>query len=429
MKLISRRQLLLGSGAALALAPLFGRRRFAKPALAANESGAQRIIFFFSPNGTIPNRWNPSGGETDFVFPEGSILEPLQDLRSDLVVLRGLHFFGANNHEGGMSTMLTGGGGSGTESSGFSVDQFIASRLPQATRFSSLEFGVQTSAWGGTHQTRMSYRGTGVYAPPNDNPYSIYQRLYGSGMGSPQEVEARLRRRQSVLDLLTTELNTIGSQIGSEEKTKLEAHAEALREVERGLTSGNGCSTPDAPAFVNPYENDLFPVIGDRQMDLLVASLACDMTRVASIQWSHTIGPTVFSWLGLSDGHHSLSHMSDSNTQGVNNFVKAERWFAEQFASFIEKLKSTPDPVHEGSLFDSSLIVWCKEMGDSRLHVCRNVPFVLSGGAAGHLNAGRYLQYDGASHTQLLVSLCHKMGLNNGTFGNPSYGTGPLANL
>ena len=77
-------------------------------------------------------------------------------------------------------------------------------------------------------------------------------------------------------------------------------------------------------------------------------------------------------------------------------------------------------------MLDNSLVVWCKEMGDGRLHDCLSVPFVLAGGAGGGLRTDRYMRFDHASHTRLLVTLCHAMGLDNPTFGDPARGTGPL---
>ncbi|MEM9488393.1 MAG: Tat (twin-arginine translocation) pathway signal sequence domain protein, partial [Myxococcota bacterium] len=113
----------------------------------------------------------------------------------------------------------------------------------------------------------------------------------------------------------------------------------------------------------------------------------------------------------------------------VDAFVTAERWFTEQFAYLLDKLETTPDPLTGTSLLDSSLVLWCKEMGDSRLHVCTSVPFVLAGKACGQLQTGRYLRYSGDPHNKLLVSVCQLMGLNNNSFGDSSFGSGPLPGL
>ncbi len=106
--------------------------------------------------------------------------------------------------------------------------------------------------------------------------------------------------------------------------------------------------------------------------------------------------------------------------------MKCERYFAEQFAYLLDQLKKTPDPLG-GMLIDNTQVLWCKELGDSRLHDSNSVPFVLAGGK--YFKNGRYLKFAGAPHQKLLVSVCQSLGLENQTFGDPSKGTGPLDGL
>lgn len=424
---LPRRSLLRGLGIGLVAAPFLNL--LSAPRSRAEGAAARRLIVFFSPNGTVPKHWAPAGTELDFTFPAGSILEPLTPVKDKLIVVEGLDFFGADNHEGGMMAMLTGGGGLADESGGASIDQFVAGKIGQESRFASLEFGVQTSAWGAGAQTRMSYSAPGSWVSPDDDPAHVYTRLFGDFMGGDQAATALRTRRQRVVDLLVDEATALRSRLGSEERPKLDAHLEALAKVEKGLMGGVGCAAPDAPAAINIGDNASFPDITTMQIDMMVTALACDMTRVASLQCSHTISPTVPSWLGIADGHHSLSHIDDSNVAGVAQFVEAERWFAEQFAYLVQRLADTPEADGTGSMLDNSLVVWSKEMGDSRLHTCQGVPFVLAGGAGGRFKTGRYLKYQGESHGKLLVSLCQAMGLDTKTFGNPMVGNGPLPGL
>lgn len=426
----SRRQFGLGLGATLLAAPFLSLLGGGGKARAAATSRATRLILFFSPNGTVHAHRRPTGSNSSFAFPAGSILEPLTPVKQHLTVIDGLDFFGADNHEGGMKAMLTGGGNGTGENAGKSIDQLVAAKIGGATRFPSLELGVQTSAWGGNAQTRMSYAGPGQFVPPDDDPASVYRRLWGA-VGPPGEVDANLRKRRSVIDLAKHDLDRLHDRLGVEERAKLDQHLAALRQLEQGLGGGAGgsCSAPVAPAAGAPYVNDQFPALGRAQLDLLLAAVGCGLTQVASVQFAHTVAPQVFSWLGLGEGHHSLSHIGDDNPAGVAQFVAAERWFAEQFAYLVQRLADTPDPEGGGSLLDTSLVVWSKEMGDSRLHVCKDVPFVLAGKAGGYLTPGRYLAAAGTSHQRLLVSIGQAMGLTNQTFGDGTGGTGPLPGL
>ncbi len=162
------------------------------------------------------------------------------------------------------------------------------------------------------------------------------------------------------------------------------------------------------------------------QTDLLVSALACDATRVASLQWSHTVSPTVFTWLGHGEGHHSLSHSNDDNSGGVGRFVEAERWFAERFGDLLDKLRALPEPGGEGTMLDHTVVLWAKELGDSRQHSTVAVPFVLAGGAAAGLKTGRYLRFDGQSHQDLLVAVARAMGIDVDRFGKTASCDGPL---
>ena len=332
-----------------------------------------------------------------------------------------------------MAAMLTGGGGTSTMTGGASVDQYVAAAVGQQSRFSSLEFGVHTSAWGGSTQTRMSYSTSGQMVPPDDNPDSCFRRLFGNVSQTDSERTRIMMRKQSIIDLVRGEVEDLKSRLGQIETNKLNLHLEAIRDMELNLNTSNetpttGCSVPMINSTAHTA-NDSFPDVGRAQMDMLVAALACDMTKVATIQLSHTVSPVVFSWVGNTEGHHTLSHAPDSDANGIGQLRDAERWCAEQFAYLIDGLKAIPNPDGDGSLFDDTLILWAKELGDSRLHVCESVPFIFAGPAGGFLRPGRYLQYPNVSHSQLLVSMCQAFGIAVDTFGDPSTGRGGLDRL
>jgi hypothetical protein len=416
-------------GASLLAAPLL--RMLSGEAHAATPV-AKRLIVFFTPNGTVHRFWRPTGTETSFSFPAGSMLEPLNPHLANLLVCDGLDFVDVDNHEAGMANMLTGGGTAQSASGGLSVDQFVASRIGQSSRFQSLEFGVQTSPWGAARSTRMSYSAPGIFVSPEDNPRNAFQRLFGALGGDSSTADKLTRRRKSMLDLVRGELNDLSQRVGAEEKHKLAQHLEALRQTERALTEPvalPGCPSATAPVAMDAMANANFPAVGRAQMDLMVSALTCGMTRVASLQWSHTVAPQVFTWMGVGEAHHELSHKDDANTGGLADFVKCERWFAEQFAYLLEALKSRPDMEGGGTMLDSTLVVWAKELGDSRLHNCRSVPFVLAGGANSYFRFGRYLRYSGASHQKLLTSVCHALGVSLDAFGDAARSTGPLPGL
>jgi len=430
---INRRQTLRGMGAALLCAPFYGL--LSEPARARAAVAPKRIFFWFSPNGTVHKHWRPTGGEASFSFPAGSILEPLEAHRDSLIILDGLDFVGTRggSHEGGMEHALTGGGAP-------SLDQFMAAQLGMATPFPSIELGVQTSAWGASVQTRMSYNDKHQYVHPEDDPAAAYRRLFG-GAGALAQDDAgqgaqggsSFDPRKSVLDVVRGELTALKKQLGAQERVKLDAHLDSLRQIERrtagaAAAGGGNCAAVAAPPMTDAKSNDEFPNVGALQMDLLVAAAACDMSRVLSLQWTHTVSPTIFSWAGASEGHHELSHKDDGNVEGVASFVAAERWVSAQFAGFLDRLRATPEPDGSGTLLDTSTVVWVKELGDGRLHDFKSVPFIIAGGGNGHWNTGRYLKLDQVPHQKLLVALGQSMGIAMDSFGVDSV-TGALGGL
>lgn len=399
---VNRRTLLRGGAASLLAAPFL--RLLEGSARAAELGVAQRLLIVHSPNGTIPQHWRPSGSGAGYTFPSGSILEPLAGLESELLVLDDMDFNTGDNHEGGMRAMLTAGGDT-------SIDQVVADQIGASTRFRSLELAAQTSAWGGSAQTRMVYR-DGSFVTPDDDPLNAWQRLFGD-LGDGK----LLSRRMSVLDRANEELAALQGQLGAEERARLELHLEALRSVERSLQSSSSCESPQAPPYTSTQDNDRFPDVTRAQLDLAVQALACGATNVCTVQLSHTVSPVVFTWLGQSEGHHGLSHADDENTAAVNDFVACERWYAEQFRYLLDALLALPDPTTGASMLDSTVVLWAKELGDSREHVCRGVPWVMAGRGNGFFSPGRLVNLDGGTHDGVLTSIANAFGVDIERFG------------
>ncbi|MEN0067068.1 MAG: DUF1552 domain-containing protein [Myxococcota bacterium] len=404
---MNRRQLLEFGSASLLAAPFVDLLR-PTSSFAQARGKAKRLAILFSPNGTIPHRWQPTGSGRNYSFGDGSILEPLQGLEQDLLVLGGMDFNTGNNHEGGMRNMLTCGGD-------ISIDQVIADHIGGAARFGSLELSAQTSAWGGSNQTRMCYR-DGGFITPDDDPIHAWTRLFGE-VGDA----ATQARRQSVLDLASDELKALHKRLGKAQQAQLDTHLEGLRTVERSLFGGGDCESPVAPGVDDPQNNDAFPAVADAQIDLAVQALACGVTPVVTVQLSHTVSPVVCRWVNATSGHHELSHADDGNTGSVQSFVDCEQWFAGQFRRLWEGLDAAVDPETGRPLLDDTVVLWVKELGDSRAHVCESVPWVLAGRGAG-FELGRFLDVNGATHDRVLTYVAQAFGLSLGSFGTGTQG-------
>ncbi len=401
----------------------------------------KRFIVFFTANGSIHENWVPQGSETDFDL--STILKPLEPFKDKLLILDQVDMVSSNSgpgdgHQRGMGHMLTAtellegdfiGGGDNTSSGwagGISVDQRIAQHLG----VESLDLGVQVKSkniW-----TRMSYDGADKPRDPLEDPYAVYDKIFGNLVSDPAELEKIRLQRQSVLDYVKEDIAKLEKRISAQDKPKLEAHLAAVQSVEKKLDPkgqlGAFCGPVDLGNKIDPMAGANYPAVGELMMDMAALALACDYTRVVGLQWSKSVSNVQFSWLDIPEGHHDLSHEGNDNGDAINKITKINVWYAERFAYLLGKLAAIPEG--DGSLLDNTCILWCNELGRGNSHTRADVPWVLAGSAGGYFKTGRYLKFpDKTPHNKLHVSLCNAFGIDTDTFGNPEFGTGPLNGL
>ena len=205
-------------------------------------------------------------------------------------------------------------------------------------------------------------------------------------------------------------------------------HVEMVRTVEKELQTELSARTekaddlheiPVLPPNVEE-ENDNMPQISRMQMDMLVNSMAADFTRIASFQITNSVGQAKMRWIGIDEGHHSLSHEPDSNEEAYEKLIKINTWYCEQVAYLAKRLQDTPEPGGNGSMLDNTTIVWTNELGKGNSHTRNNIPFVLVGGGLG-FKMGQAIDYQSVPHNRLLMSFCQAMGHPVESFGNPDY--------
>jgi hypothetical protein len=326
-------------------------------------------------------------------------------------------------------------GGSDTPagwSQGISVDQHIKNKLQATaatqTRFGSLEFGVMVPDRADTW-TRMSYAGANQPMAPIDDPYQMFDKLYGQA-----------KNRQllaSVLDGVNADLSKIENLISVQDRRLLQEHLAMVRKVEKELQSelsrkakqpAVGHAVPKLAPNVEDV-NDNIPQITSMQIELLVNSFAADFARVATFQITNSVGQPRMKWLGIDEGHHGLSHEPDSNKESYEKLIKINTWYCEQVAQLAKRLDETPEPGGAGSMLDNTTIVWTNELGKGNSHTRNNIPFVLVGGGLG-FKMGRAMDFKRVPHNRLLMSFSEAMGFPEKSFGNPNFcGGGSLTGL
>ncbi len=424
----TRRTLLKTLGLSAAAAPfVHGLPSFAAAAAGEDKRPRkQRLIVMFSPNGTVPWNFWPDEEGRDFKFKE--ILSPLEKFKDRTLILKGVSNKikgDGDRHMRGMSCLLTGielfpgniQGGSDTPAGwarGISIDQEIANFLqasePTRTRFGSLHAGVivpdRADPW-----TRMSYAGPNQPIAPIDDPYQMFKKLYGNVRD-----QATVR---SVLDEVAGDLARVRRRVSREDRHLLAQHEAFVRKMEQDLAAQRERKTltavPELKAGVK-NDNENMPLLSKMQIDLLVSGMINDMARIATLQFTRSVGQSRMTWLGVDETYHTLSHHANGNKDSQEKMTKINKWFCQQLAYLVQRLDQTPEPGGEGTMLDNTTIVWTNELGQGNNHTLDNIPWVLVGGGL-NWDMGRSLKYDGVPHNRLLMALAHSFGHDLKTFG------------
>lgn len=419
----------------------------------AQAATAQRFIAVYTPGGTVLNKWRPSGTETAPVL--SPILAPLEPVKNKLLVLDGLDMKSAvgEQHQAGIIALLTGTPQSKNNrnyAAGPSIDQVIATGSKKPRR--SIEIAVRW-ATGKSHGLLSPINclnfenGQGWKPiPPRLDPVQIWNDLFKSQSNAPgMDAMARMARKRSILDFLDRRYAALAQRLGSEDRAKLDQHLTKIREIEQTLSTVQQPTTAacKAPMLIDTKNYDPLtgldssdngsvkdtstdaeiPKVGKLMMDMLVMSLACDMTSVGTLQWSDTEAKHTFPWLNLSEHHHFYQH------DGGFKPVECEKictWYSQMHSYLLQAMAAVDMGGH--SLLDESVVLFGSELQEPPSHLKNNAPLLLAGGGGG-LRGGRWLRYNARSHNDMLVSILNLFGDMRTTFGDPKYCAGPLPNL
>jgi hypothetical protein len=438
---ISRRALLRGAGG-VAIALPFLDSMSPRRALAQSAMGKEpkRLFTFLIENGVVPSAWFPTGSEKDFKM--GSILNPMVPFQKNVIIPDGLDnkASGGTCHAAARCGTLTGQNNNGGRAAGISIDQAVANSISTGARLKSIEASVFLK-----HNFIYSlfHSGPGQAVFPEDDPAKVFERLFSDGVPTPvtptnpsptvNEDFARLRaRKKSILDRALEEYKRLHATVGGSDQMRLDRHMDGIRELERSLEiSGGGvvsasCKLPPPPAMAT----DDFQLHTKLHSELLAMALACDITRVASLQTRASL--TSFTWLGVTGGQHAISHQQGS-AGADEKLNKIATWFCEQVVYLIKQLQSYPTSDGK-TLFDNTLLFWANDLATGP-HSRKRYPFLLATGNFTQpdgrvLETGRYLKYPGGTpHNDLLTSIGRIMGMPIDKFGNGGYSHGPLPGL
>ncbi len=424
--IIKRRELLGALGAAGFLATPVFRETLAE---AQGSAFPLRFVVLTIPGGVYyPTDTILGGGN----FKLDKSLAPFAPLQSEMVFFENSingtqgDIGSARNdpHGGGMLSLLTGADG------GTSIDQMLAGSLGSSVKFSSLQFGVFTAAEGAGGRTYVFNNGSAIQ--PVDEPATMFSRLFGGGPPAPPPTPTGTvappppvatgdgGRRQSLLDQVKSEVEAIKRIAGAKEQAKLDQHLTSLRELEKqipttatGGTIPGGSTVPFNPSVgcaaptLNQAANDIPAILG-QQLDLLYSALACDLSRVCSLQILRSGQSSLhFPWLGVDADHHGLEHEKEDPKLGLM-LDKVQNYFFAQFATLVNRMKATAEG-NGSSMLDNTLVLLTSELANAEQHSAGPMIWCSIGRAGGRVRAGRSIDYAGNDSSNTLLSIANTL--------------------
>ncbi len=444
---VTRRLFLSGLGLGGAAIPLLNASE--APGQAAGMP--RRLVIVVQPNGVIDDKWWPAQVGSSFTLPEMTL--PLEPHKADLLMLDGLQlrcfmddtprpFGDAEPSVGGSHdnypALLTGKkllrfAAFDKMADGPSIDQYVADGLIAQgirTQFRSLNLGAKTNTG---ESDQLVFRAADQPVTPENDPRKTFDALFAGRDLGQSELERLRADRKSVLDFTIRELDGFQLNLGTEDRAKVGAHLQAVRELERQLSTGPvSCAAP-AESSISDMD---FPATIRSQMDLAVAALACDLTRVVVIQMSDHGGTVPTDFLGgqFAEPSESGDFGRTHNTHEIAHHwreephlkIGVETFYMEQVAYLIGKLGG----VVEGDkrLLDNTAVLYLNNAHDGGAHSSDRLPMLIAGNCGGYFGTGRALAFDKKPHNGVLVAVANAMGVPTQTFGDPQYG-GELSEL
>jgi hypothetical protein len=405
----------------------------------AGTPAPNRFIGLYHPNGVFTPKWFPTRGASETEFALGPIHAALEPWKQQLLFTSGIDMSVAikgtgEMHQRGVGGWLTGAklasgtfvGNDGTMAgyaTGPSLDQVLVRLIGLGTAIPSLQLGA--------HALMPNVSGVVSYAAanqpllPQNDPRLTFKTIFGT---DPTGLGKLASSRQSILDAVQGQVKLMQKRTSALDKQRLDRHLTLLRELETRVTNITApvCAKVESPAPVDFASETQVDVVAKLQVDLLLAAMRCDLTRVATIMLADAQNHLALPHLGIATDIHNLTHLSDG-TPDREKVATRDTWVASIMARLLEGLDGIIDS--DGSTATSnSLLLWGTDVSRGNTHSHDNMPFVLAGGGA-KFRMGRYATWQAAFHNDMLVSILNAFGSPVQTFGDPAFCRGPLSNL
>lgn len=445
---ISRRTLLKGTGAALALPWLesMSRRSWGSETL---TEPPKRVAFLFVPNGVRSDQWNPAKTK-DGSFELSPMLQPLKNVKEELTILENLwhkQTVGRNGHWPKVPAWLSGGfvertSGRDINTGGVSVDQVLAAKIGDRTPLPSLELGVDAAYTGvdnvGGGFTRIygshiAWRDPHTPVPKEIIPRLAFDRLFRTASAGPvvsgfnpnqkAVADSLARDDASVLDLVMEDAKSLRNKVGEADRAKLDEYLESVRSVEkrietalkpqkRWINSGRFDLPRPGPGIPDSHEEHV-----RLMLDIMVLAFWTDTTRISTFMLGNAQTGRNFGFLdGVRGSFHGLSHHRNEKNER-DQYEKIVLWHLSQYAYLIDRMRG----LDEGgrSLLENSLIMYGSSIKDGNTHQEEDLPLLLAGQGGGAFKSNRRITAPKKTPLcNMYVSLLRHMGVEAESFGD-----------
>jgi hypothetical protein len=413
-KAISRRTILRGLGATVALPLLDAMIPALTAAVNTPAKPIRRLGVVYHPNGVIYDKWLPKGVGADFEL--SPTLAGLQAFRDKLIVVTGLSMDQAEalGDGGGDHSRASGGYLNGVHvrksdsvlEAGMSMDQIAARAFERDTQLSSLQLQLDENSIIGSCDVGYScaYSSTISWLTPTlplmteNNPRVVFERLFGASDSTDPKVRAaRLHQDRSILDSVTDRVKQLQRRLGAADNGRMNDYLTSLRDVERRIQKTEEQSAKEVPDVARPAGiPESFDDHAHLLYDLQLLAYQSDITRVSTLMYGREQSPRPYPQIGVPEPHHPVTH-HQNDPEKMAKCVKIQQYHLKLFADYLEKLRNTPDG--DGSLLDHVMILYGAGISNSDRHTHGPLPTLLVGGGAGTLKGGRHLVYP--EHTPL----------------------------
>jgi len=412
---LSRRRFLAGTGGAVLNLPWLESftERCGAGENDKSSRPAQRLAFFYLPNGIVRRGFFPGEGDRPLpkfagqnnvwrfegkVVPVGShpltltpTLAPLHPMRDRVSLITGLDRIfqhGTDSHAQAASCFLTSVAPFEVQNSAYplarTLDHIAADSIGQTTPYSTLELSCNDHKNNieSIYFDNMSWYGTGHVAPSMRNPRKIYDRLFGT--------QANTRFR-NITDLALGNARRLQRRLSTADRRKFDEYFEAIRTIETRMDRIDSMKSELSAAQVKrPAEhlprNEYIHLMGD----LLVTALQSGVTNVGTLMVGPERWTTPTNWEGILDKPHSHHAMTHAPHAHVEDLLKLDRFHVSAFARLLERMDNIQE-ANGTTLLDNTIFTLGAGLGDGTTHQYNDLPLVVAGGGGGTLKLGKHV--------------------------------------